>query len=124
MPKALGEHLVNIKVVASVTQVEAKVERVCKHSLPADLKKAADLKNATDMTVFKITTEKDETIKGVLNLHVEELFKRRHDPFPSTIGIKDEQSVKFVDSLYFVSIYPTKSQKTQFTHNTNSGELM
>jgi len=45
--------------------------------MPADLQRVADLKNATDMIVFKITTEKDETIKGVLNLHVEELFKRR-----------------------------------------------
>ena len=43
-----------------------------------------------------------------------ELYKRRREPFPTKIGLKEDQYVKIEDSKYYMSIYPTKSDKTTF----------
>jgi hypothetical protein len=40
---------------------------------------------------------------------VKELFKRRIDPFPSKVHLREEQSAKFVDSKYYISLYPSKT---------------
>ena len=64
--------------------------------------------------------EKDNTYKGSLSLQFKELYKRRKEPFPAKVGIREEQSLRFQDSKYFISIYPTKSQRTQINHNSNN----
>jgi hypothetical protein len=49
---------------------------------------------------------------------VKELYKRRKQPFPSKILIKEEQNVVFTDSKYYLSVYPTKTQRVTFNHNS------
>jgi len=53
-----------------------------------------------------------------LTLQITEMFKRRKNPFPSLVAIKEELSVMFTDTKHFLSLYPTKTQKTSFNHNS------
>jgi len=49
-------------------------------------------------------------------LTIKELYKRRKEPFPHKVAIREDMSLRFVDSKYYVSVYPTKSQKVQINH--------
>lgn len=107
----LAEHnLVSIDAVVATSQNAASVEKLATSKLPTAIKELLESRNATqDVQVYKITTKKDELINGQLTLSLKELYKRRKNPFPSKIQIRDEQQVKFVDTKYFLSVYPTKS---------------
>jgi flagellar biosynthesis component FlhA len=120
VPRHLESLLVSLSAVVSTTQEEAQVKKVDRFTVvPAEVKKAISDKNATEeITLYQITTKADATNKGVLGLSVKEVYKRRKDPFPSTVKILEEQSIKFVDSKYYVSVYPTKNQKTVITFTT------
>lgn len=86
LPEHLEQHLVSLSAVASMTQAPAKVERV--KLLPASLRAVVEEKNAHDLAIFKISTE--EATKGVLGLSIKEVYKRRKEPFPSTVKITEE----------------------------------
>ena len=42
------------------------------------------------MTVYKFITSKDEHVNGLVTYTVKELYKRRKEPFPKKIQIRDE----------------------------------
>jgi len=48
----------------------------------------------------------------VFSFELKEVFKKRVEPFPSLIAIKDDHQVKFEDSKYFLSLYTIKKQST------------
>ena len=82
IPQDLEEHLVSLTAVMSVTQTEAKVEKVNK--IPADLQSIVSEKNASDTVFFKIETKSsDQSGKGVFSITVREIYKRRKEPFPA-----------------------------------------
>lgn len=119
IPHTHEDNLVSLSAVVSTSQNDATVKRVDVSSLPADIKKTLAAKNATnEVSVFKFSTHKDESSNNQITYTVKELYKRRKEPFPSKIQIRDEQYVKFYDSKYFVTVYPTKNQKSTFTHNS------
>ena len=73
----------------------------------------------TDIVVFKIDIKAgDQSGKGVVGITINELYKRRKEPFPAKVAIREEMSLRYVDSKYYVSLYPTKTQKFQINYNT------
>lgn len=121
IPKVHEENLVSLTAVVTTSMEAAQVKRVEASASPADVQKALKSKNSTDdVAIFKISTKKDESSNGQVTFSIKELYKKRKNPFPSQIKIKDEQSINFVDSKYFVSVYPTKTQKSTFNHNSPS----
>lgn len=120
IPVANEAHLVSISAVVSSTQEDAKVQRVFGGFWPEEVKKAIKEKNASDIAIFKITYPKEDVKSGIIGLTVKELYKRRKDPFPSKVQIREEMSLKFLDSLYYISLYPTKNQKVQINHSSNN----
>ena len=119
IPRIHEEHLVSLTAVVATSMNEAQVKRVEVGATPADIQKTLKAKNSTEeVSIFKISTQKDESNNGQVTFSIKELYKRRKNPFPSTIKVRDEQSVNFVDSKYYVSLYPTKTQKSTFTHNS------
>ncbi len=71
------------------------------------------------MIFFKIVIK---VHKGTSVFVVKELYKRRKEPFPSVISLREneEHLVKFVDSKYLLSLYPTKSQRLVINYDTSS----
>jgi hypothetical protein len=118
IPEALEHDLVSITAVAPNTLDEAKIEKL--KVIPVEIQKIIDEKNSSDVKVYRVSFEKDNTYKGSLSLKFRELYKRRIEPFPAKVGIREEQSLRFQDSKYFISIYPTKNQRTQINHNSNN----
>jgi oligosaccharyltransferase complex subunit alpha (ribophorin I) len=69
-------------------------------------------KNASDTVFYKIDTKAaDQSGKGVFSITVREIYKRRKEAFPAKISIREELSLRFIDSKYYISVYPTKTQK-------------
>jgi hypothetical protein len=66
-------------------------------------------KNITDLIFFGFELPSDAIFGGMAHITVEELYKRRKEPFPSTISLKEDHLISFDDSKYFLSVYPTKS---------------
>jgi hypothetical protein len=103
------QHLVSIDAVLSNTQAEVPVKRIQASEVKnSDAKSAIAEKNASDIILFKIVLPTSES-KAVVRLTIKELYKRRKEPFPSKISIRDDMSLRFVDSMYYISVYPTKS---------------
>lgn len=67
--------------------------------------------------MFKVALPSNEG-KNTIGITIKELYKRRKEPFPSKIAIREDQLLRFVDSKYYVSVYPTKTQKVQISHNS------
>ena len=67
-------------------------------------------RNASDTVFYKIEIKSsaDQSGKGV-SLSVREIYKRRKEPFPAKITIREELNLRFVDSKYYISVYPTKT---------------
>lgn len=82
------------------------IERVA--VLPKNLQAVSGGANSSDWIYFRIDLEGAQE-GGVVELGVRELHKRRREPFPSKINAKEDQYVKFEDSKYFLSLYPTKT---------------
>ena len=121
IPQGLEEHLVDIKAVISSTQASAKVASTTPSKLPADLQNTLNQKNVTDIVIFKIDIKTgDQSGKGVVGITINELYKRRKEPFPAKIAIREEMSLRYVDSKHYISLYPTKTQKFQINYNTNA----
>lgn len=60
-------------------------------ALPELIRQVIEEREAqNEVTVYKITTEGDQTKGGILTLQVRELFKSRQDPFPSKIHVREE----------------------------------
>lgn len=62
--------------------------------------------NVSDLIYYRIEFGQKEA-NGVFE--VRELYKQRKEPFPATVSLREEQMVKFEDSKYYLSIYPTKT---------------
>ncbi len=119
IPQDLEDHLVSLTAVNSITQTEAKVEKVNK--IPAELQKVVSEKNASDTVFFKIETKtSDQSGKGVNSITVREIYKRRKEPFPAKVSIREDLSLRFVDSKYYISVYPTKTQKLAIQHGAQN----
>ena len=104
-------HLISISAIITNTQEEVPVKRVQVAEIKnAEAKAAIAEKNASDLAVFKIVLPTSEN-KAIVRLSVKELYKRRKEPFPHKISIREDMSLRFVDSKYYISVYPTKSQK-------------
>ena len=102
-------HLVSIQAVLSNTQEEVDVKRIQNNEIKnADVKNVISEKNASDIVVFKVVLPNSES-KAVVRITIKELYKRRKEPFPHKVSIRDDQSLRFVDSKYYISVYPTKS---------------
>jgi hypothetical protein len=111
-----------VSATITLTQQEAKLTWIHSSFLPESIKKTIASRNATgDLAIFKITYPPQDN-EAMITITIKELFKRRKDPFPAKIEIRDEHSVKFVDGKYFLSVYPTKAQRV--TYNHNSGNVM
>ncbi len=99
-------------------QAELKFSKITQY--PSDLQQLVAGKEANDVTFYRITIENEQSSQATISISVKETYKRRKDPFPSTIAIRDEQLVKFTDSKYYLSVYPSKSQRTQIVYNTHN----
>jgi oligosaccharyltransferase complex subunit alpha (ribophorin I) len=73
-------------------------------------------KNVSDIVLFKVQIPNSEKA----SITVKELYKRRKEPFPHIIAIREEMSLRFVDSKYYISVYPTKTQKLTINHNSQT----
>ncbi len=47
-------------------------------------------------------------------IFINEVYKDRRIPIPDKIKITEEQRVKFIDSIYFFSLYPTLDSNTVY----------
>ena len=46
------------------------------------------------------------------------MFKHRKEPFPKSIDLKEELSVKFEDSKYYLSLYKQKTTSTKLGYDS------
>ncbi len=91
IPQGLEEHIVSLDAVISSTQASVKVTPTTLQKLPTELKTTLNQKNATDILVYKIDVKAaDTTGKGIVGVTIKELYKRRKEPFPSQIAIREE----------------------------------
>ena len=88
--------------------------------LPVDIRKTLTEKNTSDVVIFKISCPKEDSKSGIVGLTIKELYKRRKEPFPAKVSIREEMGLRFVDSKYYISLYPTKTQKMQINHSSNN----
>ena len=86
-------------------------------TLPPHLLKLIQQRNADDVNYFKIEITEPDT-NGVLHFQIREVYKHRKEPFPKSINLREEQSVKFDDSKYLLSIYKQKSTETKLSYDT------
>jgi hypothetical protein len=78
--------------------------------VPSSLRKLIEDHKAYDISIYDITVPKNnERPKASIAISVQEIYKRRKDPFPSTVAIREDHLIRFVDSKYYLSVYPTKS---------------
>ena len=120
VPGYNADNLVSIS--ATLTMVNSmelplrQVESIPKGVLEESLNVTGELR------VYEVSLggDKEYFQDGIIGVSVKEVYKRRKLPFPSTIAIREEQMVRFDDSKYYVSVYPTKSQKTQVQYNTGN----
>ena len=111
-------HLISISAFITNTQEEVAVKRVQVAEIKnTEAKAAIAEKNASDLVVFKLVVPTSEN-KAIVRVSVKELYKRRKEPFPHKISIREDMSLRFVDSKYYISVYPTKSQKVQINHSS------
>ena len=117
VPRNLDYNLVNLKAEDAITGDEFDIIRL--DTIPASVLSLYTKKNASDVIFFRITLKLS---KGSAAFVVKELYKRRKTPFPSVISIREneEQLIKFVDSKYLLSLYPTKSQRLVINYDTNA----
>lgn len=78
------------------------------------LRRFTNAENASDLVFYTIQLPKS----NLNTFTVKELYKRRKEPFPATIKIQDDQFLVFKDSKYYLSAYPTKSQKLIINYDT------
>lgn len=98
-----------------MTEKELKVTKV--DTLPPHFLKLIQQKNADDLLFFRIDLDTPDT-DGVNHIQIREMFKHRKEPFPKAIDIKEELSIKFDDSKYFLTVYKQKSTKTTLGYDT------
>jgi hypothetical protein len=117
VPKHLEENLVHINAEETLTGEEIKVKRI--DSIPASVLSKYTDKNASDVTFYQLNLRLQ---KGSVVFTIKELYKRRKSPFPSIISIREQEEhlLKFVDSKYLISLYPTKSQKLNIIYDTTA----
>ena len=76
--------------------------------IPSSLKKLIADHRAYDISIYDIAVPKNnERPKASIAISIQEIYKRRKDPFPSTVAIREDHLIRFVDSKYFLSVYPT-----------------
>jgi hypothetical protein len=118
VPRELEDEHVSINAQVPGQGDVLKVTRVDKLSL-AVLSKFTD-KNASDLIFFRVELPASNDNKGFYAITVKELYKRRKEPFPSKIGIHDDHQIKFADSKYYLTVYPTKSQRLQIIYDASN----
>lgn len=111
VPHDFESHLVEIKAELTLGAEPLKINKVDK--LPAELQKVANEAGATDVSFYEITIPDQEYSTSFVAFSIREIYKKRRQPFPSTIRIREDMMVRFTDSKYFLSVYPTKTQKLQ-----------
>ena len=66
--------------------------------------------NLTDFIWFHIeikTSDGDSSNKlGEIRLELDEFHKRKREAFPTKLSIRDKQTLRIIDSKYFLSPYP------------------
>lgn len=67
-------------------------------NLPGDLGRVVSEAQANDVSFYRITLTGENYNTESLVFTVREIYKKRRQPFPSTIKIREEQMIKFVDS--------------------------
>jgi Ribophorin I len=118
IPRNLDSHLIDLNAEDTTSGEKLAVTRVDQIA-PSVLSQYSTKKNTSDVIFFRIDAKLS---KGSTIMTVKELYKRRKQPFPSVISLREheEQLLKVVDSKYYLSLYPTKTQKLQFIYDTNA----
>lgn len=88
VPHKYEQNLVTLEAVSTTTQAELKVKKV--DVALKELMKTIEKYNATDINIYQIEILKDQVLQGLFSLTVREVYKRRKEPFPSTVSIKED----------------------------------
>jgi hypothetical protein len=105
IPREYSDNIIDVKAVKSSTYSSLKVVRLSESPSLSEFEGVSS-SNASDLVFFKIELDEQELKdKKVIALEITEIFKKRLEPFPSTISLKEDQYVKFEDSKYFLSVY-------------------
>jgi hypothetical protein len=115
VPREYDSHYVAISAIKLSNNNQLKIERLS--TVPTQFAAAIPKShlNISDLIYYKISIDgADAGDSKIFSFEIKEAFKRRLEPFPAKITIKDEQYIKFEDSKFFLSLYSSKKQTTTF----------
>ena len=70
--------------------------------------------NASDLIYYRIDLNEKAAESKIFSFEIKEVYKRRIEPFPKEMKIKEDQYVKFEDNKFFLTLYTSKKQSTTF----------
>jgi hypothetical protein len=115
VPREYDQYIVQFNAKKLSNNQLLKIERL--ESIPQQFVQqvyAAPHVNASDLIYYRINLGEKATDSNVFSFAIKEVYKRRLEPFPAQMKIKDEQYVKYEDNKFFLTLYASKKQSTTF----------